>query len=170
MVIFLLIAIVGLILSLITHFGILFGVLDDLPKSFMVVLNSGLFIWTGLICVNSSLLEKKFDKTFRKKAFVAALPGWLRVITVLMVLYAIVTIVYFCISAYLITFQIKFFELTMDKLNVGITSVDIAAYTTVISMYYYYKYLRRHVRGYCRYGHPVAPSAKQCEQCGDVLE
>lgn len=170
MILFLFIAVLGLVVSLVAHFGLLFGVLDDLPTLLIVVLNAGVLILAGFICGSSTMLDHRFDKAFRKKAYTAACPHWIMVTTGFMLLYSIALVAYFCIAAHFITSQISFLELTMDKLDRGLTTLDVGAYATAIPMYYYYNYLWKNRVRHCNNGHFVGCSEKYCDICGDKLE
>jgi hypothetical protein len=169
MIIFLVIAILGLIISIIAHFGVLFGFLEK-PTLLMFIMNAGLFIWAFFICANSVTIERGLDMKMRKEAFANSVPLWMRIITILMLVYGVVVIAYFCAAGYLVKSQISFFKLTMDKLIKGITSVHVAAYTTAISYYYYYKYLKNKLVRYCTNGHPVRYPAEYCDICGEELD
>lgn len=142
MTIFLFVAVLGLIFSIITHFGVLFGVLE-LSTLLMVVLNIGMLILCGFICVNSMRLSQRFDKKIRKKALANACPRWMWAIAAFFFLYALAILAYFCIAGHFVASHISFLELTGNKINKGLTSVHVAGYAIAIPMYYYYKYLKK---------------------------
>lgn len=169
MIIFLFIAIVGLIFSIVTHFGVLFGVLE-LSRLLMIVLNAGLAPLICFVCFYSSRLDKKVDKEMHKKALANACPRWMNIIFGLSLLYGVAILAYFFVAGICVKLEISFLELTMDKLHKGITSVHIACYAFFIPFYYHYRYLKKETMRYCTNGHLVTNLAKICELCGAEVE
>lgn len=169
MIIFLITAVLGLVASIVIHFGLLFGILNDLPTLPMVVLNVGLVVLAGFVGVSSAMLDHRFDKEFLKEAYSAACPHWMTVATGFILLYLLVVLTYYCIAGHLVASKISFFELNMDKLLLAIITVYVGAYATAIPFYYYYDYLRKNLVRHCNNGHPVKVSDVYCDICGDEL-
>jgi hypothetical protein len=166
---FMLLAAVGLVLSLIVHVLALLG----MPSPFgelSWLLHVGIFVvWLPTVIVSNTLVKDFKQKDFWKAAL-RACPQWMKSLTGLFLTYAIINFILFMI------FDIGGGDSsgsengTPPSVLRGFSGHWMAFYSAAMAVLYSAIHVKEHddVRR-CPNGHPVPPAAKFCEECGSEI-
>lgn len=166
---FVLLAGIGLVLSLIVHGYALLGI----PCPFGEVawaLHVGIFVVWFPAVIASQKLTKDFKQKDFWRATLRGCPKWMRHLTYFFFAYAIVNFILFMVIDIGGGLEKSTENGTPPNIFRGFSGHWMAFYSAAMAMLYSAIHAKEHDETRrCLNGHPVSPSAKFCEECGAVV-
>lgn len=147
-------AAIGLVLSIVVHASAIVGIRNPLGSAAWA-LHGGVFVvWLPVVIVGNRSTRDVKQRDFWKTAL-RGCPAWMKRMTYVFGVYAIVNFVLFA---------------TLARQNelMGASGHWMAFYSVALAVLYSARQLKSDaVR--CPVGHPVSPFAKYCEECGNAI-
>ena len=168
---FMALAVVGLFLSIVVHVSGLLGLASPLGQSTWTLHVAIFVVWLPAV-IASQPLAKGFKQKDLWKAVLRGCPPWMRHVTFGFLGYAIINFILF------VAFDVRGPKgrspggETPPSVFAGFSGHWMAFYSMAFAILYSAAHVREHgTAGKCPNGHPVAPSASYCEDCGaKILE
>ncbi len=163
---FVILAAIGLVLSLIVHVSSLVGMPSPLGETAWV-LHIGIFVvWFPAVIASQSLVKDFKQKDFWKAAL-RACPRWMKYMTCFFFVYAFINFLLFMILDLGGEGTDSSDDGTPSSVLRGFSGHWMAFYSAAMALLYSRIHVTEHdAARRCPSGHPVSPSAKFCEECG----
>lgn len=161
----LIVAILGLCVSLVIHFCTLFAGFA-LPNALVYLVNAGFLItfWSRLIILKVTKRELPLKGLF--KTLFGNQPAWKKLIAGILITYGVVIFIFFTGGVFITAYNREGGKLPLHDMDIGLSAAWIAVYTEEIATLYCYICLQKASVRHCPNGHAVLLGQTYCEKCG----